>query len=364
MGLELFVEGVDRVAVSLVALHHLDEASVIRATGQKAVDLVGVGEPDLAVEAVLGRGPPLTLSERSLWVQALTPSRSVRRGRRHPHRSHRRSIRETLGRRAATRPSNARADDAAASRSATRPSMAWTKSSTSAPLVPIVIIVPGRTPRNWPFTPSVRSGTVRGSGVTYSSVGHDLARGREQREHSDGEEVEERPTPEVSVDEDEASVEGHVASTIVRWTRARQQGVRPRAGRASPESAEPTRTGALRAIAASTARTCHGAIRGWAPTIRATWPVTTAAAKLLPVVRRSVRRDHATSTSMPAAPHSAGPAGLHHDPLAVGARRAGDREDAGELAGDRPLALVVHRRRRGSIPAKVARSTRSQKVSR
>ena len=80
--------------------------------------------------------------------------------------------------------------------------------------------------------------------------------------------------PEVSVDEDEASVEGH-ASINNRPLDAGpgQQGVRPQArcrSRAAPQLLDTRHTGALRAIAASTARTCHGATRGCSAAIRAT----------------------------------------------------------------------------------------------
>ena len=50
---------------------------------------------------------------------------------------------------------------------------------------------------------------------------------------------------------------------------------------------------------------------GWAPTMRARWPAITGAAKLLPVAVIVPPPVHGTSTSMPGAPQSAGPFGLH-----------------------------------------------------
>ena len=81
VGLELLIEGADLVTVHLPALHDLHEAGIVRATGQEAVDVVRVGEPDLAVEALLGLRPPLTL----LWTFAvgLGVRRRLEPGERH-----------------------------------------------------------------------------------------------------------------------------------------------------------------------------------------------------------------------------------------------------------------------------------------
>ena len=75
------------------------------------------------------------------------------------------------------------------------------------------------------------------------------------------------------VDEDEASVEGHAAiNNRPLDAGPGQQGRRPASPllREPPKQVDTRHTGALRAIAASTARTCHGAMRGCWAAIRAT----------------------------------------------------------------------------------------------
>ena len=153
-------------------------------------------------------------------------------------------------------------------------------------------------------------------------------------------------------DEIDDSVEGHVNLRPQNAAGGAEQAGRPqsstltpgdRRDAATPRSAEGA-AGALRAIAASTVRACHGVIPGWAPTMRARCPVTTAAAKLFPLATTLPPPFQATSRSMPAAPHSAGPRGLHQMASRSSPGPQATENTPASSLGIVALAFVVHRR--------------------